>query len=63
MQTLRVGYGSEHTHEDFLKMLMEQILPCDICYVYNGWSYKHAVRKTQIDRQEEKKIYTHDTDS
>jgi len=24
---------------------------------------KHAARATQVERQEEKKVYTHDTDS
>ena len=52
---------------DFLKLLMEQIESYQQCDVYNiihidVW-FEIRKSKTQIDKQVEKKIYAHNTDS
>jgi len=55
------------TRMDFLKLLMEQIESYQQCDVYNiihmDVCFEIRKSKTQIDKQVEKKIYTHDTDS
>ena len=69
MKILRVGHESMQQLESYKQCYVYKVIHIFVCFELKKGEMimfqnsKHAARKIQIDRQVEKKTYTHDMDS